>query len=74
MVAPGREPVSDALARVLADPELRERLGRAGERTAQNYDWERRIDALEQFLTDLARPRRVDLETGTVPDAQRAAG
>jgi GT2 family glycosyltransferase len=74
MVAADRESVSDALARVLADPELRERLGRAGEQTAQDYDWERRIDALEQFLADLARPRRVDLETGTVPDAQRAAG
>jgi len=74
MVAADRESVSDALARVLADPELRERLGRAGEQTAQNYDWERRIDALEKLLIDLARPRRVDLETGAVPDAQRAAG
>jgi glycosyltransferase involved in cell wall biosynthesis len=74
MVAPDRDSVCDALARVLSDPELRERLGRAGEETAQNYVWERRIDALEQFLTEVAQPKRLDLDTGSAPEAQRAAG
>jgi glycosyltransferase involved in cell wall biosynthesis len=74
MVAPDRDAVCDALARVLADPELRQRLGRAGEQTAQHYVWERRIDALEQFLTEVAQPGRVDLHAGSAPGAQRAAG
>jgi len=49
--------VSAAITRLLADPELRARLGEAGRRTAQNYAWERRIDQLEAFFTDVARPR-----------------
>ncbi|HEY4450073.1 MAG TPA: glycosyltransferase [Solirubrobacteraceae bacterium] len=65
--------VTAALARLLADPELRERLGRAGIETAQRYAWDRRIDALEAFLEAVARPSRVELDTGTVPAAQRAA-
>ncbi len=59
MPAPERDAVRDALARVLADPELRERLGRAGMETAQEYAWERRIDALEAFLEGVAAPRQV---------------
>ncbi len=59
MPAPERDAVRDALARVLGDPELRERLGRAGVETAQEYAWERRIDALEAFLEGVARPRQV---------------
>jgi GT2 family glycosyltransferase len=65
-----RASVGAALARVLAEPELRERLGRAGEETARNYAWSLRIDALEQFLQEVARPTRVDLDTGTVPAAR----
>jgi GT2 family glycosyltransferase len=42
--------VSAALARVLADPALRSRLGEAGVATAAGYEWERRIDTLEQAL------------------------
>ena len=57
--APERDAVRDALARVLGDPELRERLGRAGVETAQEYAWERRIDALEAFLEGVAAPRQV---------------
>jgi GT2 family glycosyltransferase len=56
-----RESVSQAIARLLADPALRERLGRAGIETTQEYAWERRIDALERFLEDVARPSRVEL-------------
>ena len=66
-----RDAVSDALARVLGDPELRERLGRAGEATAQDYSWERRIDALEQFLERVATPRRLELDGGAVPEPRR---
>jgi GT2 family glycosyltransferase len=49
------ESVRGALARVLSDPALRERLGRAGIETAKDYAWERRIDELEAFLERVAR-------------------
>jgi GT2 family glycosyltransferase len=52
-----RDAVSEALARLLGDAELRERVGRAGMETAAQYAWERRIDALEAFLEGVARPR-----------------
>nr|MDQ3850997.1 glycosyltransferase [Actinomycetota bacterium] len=45
--------VRGAIQRLLADPALRERLGAAGRRTAQDYAWEKRIDALEGFLDGL---------------------
>lgn len=73
MAEPERDSVGAALARVLVDSALRERLGRAGEQTAKSYAWERRIDALEGFLEDVARPRRVRLDSGAMPEAQRAA-
>jgi glycosyltransferase involved in cell wall biosynthesis len=50
------ESVSGAIARLLGDPALRERLGRAGMETAQEYAWERRIDELEGFLGRVADP------------------
>ena len=56
MPAPSPEAVGAALARLLSDPELRERLGRAGIETAGDYAWERRIDALEGFLEGVAAP------------------
>jgi GT2 family glycosyltransferase len=49
--------VAGALVRLLDDRGLRERLGEAGARTAQDYAWERRIDDLEGFLEGVARPR-----------------
>jgi glycosyltransferase involved in cell wall biosynthesis len=55
------EAVGAALARLLDDPALRERLGRAGIETAKDYAWELRIDALEAFLDEVARPTRVAL-------------
>jgi GT2 family glycosyltransferase len=51
--------VSDALARLLSDSALRERLGEAGIATAALYAWERRIDALERFLESVAAGRRI---------------
>ncbi len=49
--------VSGAIARLLADAQLRGRLGAAGIETARQYAWSLRIDALEAFLTDIATPR-----------------
>ena len=74
MVEPNTRAVSAALGRLLDDSELRERLGRAGIETAREYAWEKRIDALEEFLEEVARPTRVDLDGGTVPEAQRTPG
>ena len=84
MTEPDRASVSAALARALTDPPLRERLGRAGVQTASEYGWGRRIDALEEFLEEVARPTRVDpdrdaapraqTDSDTVPHAQRTAG
>jgi glycosyltransferase involved in cell wall biosynthesis len=45
--------VAAALGRVLADPDLRRRLGEAGRATAARYDWATRIDALERFLSGI---------------------
>jgi GT2 family glycosyltransferase/glycosyltransferase involved in cell wall biosynthesis len=53
--------VAGALERMLADPELRAELGRAGIETAQEYAWERRIDALEEFFEGVAGSRRMAL-------------
>lgn len=62
MPEPGVASVSAALARLLSDSDLRERLGRAGIDTAADYAWERRIDALETFLEEIASPRRLQLD------------
>ncbi|HEV2945077.1 MAG TPA: glycosyltransferase, partial [Solirubrobacteraceae bacterium] len=74
MPEPNPLAVSAALAQLLADPDLRQRMGRAGIDTAKDYAWERRIDALEEFLTEVALPRQVDLGAGNAPAAQRTAG
>jgi GT2 family glycosyltransferase len=59
MPEPTPAAVSAAIQRLLDDPGLRETLGRAGIDTAAAYAWERRIDALEEFLAEVARPRAV---------------
>jgi GT2 family glycosyltransferase/glycosyltransferase involved in cell wall biosynthesis len=74
MPEPDRDSVTAALARVLNDPQLRERLGRAGEETAKQYAWERRIDALVAFLEELARPTRVVLDGAAVPEGSQPVG
>jgi glycosyltransferase involved in cell wall biosynthesis len=63
--------VRDAIARLLGDPELRARLGRAGIETAADYAWERRIDALEAFYRGVAEDG--SLARGAPQDAGRAA-
>ena len=67
-----RDSVRSALERLLSDASLRERLGEAGARTASDYAWDRRIDALVDFLEEVARPRRVNLGSGTVPEPRPA--
>ena len=62
-----------ALARVLGDAELRARLGADGIETARDYAWPRRIDALEAFLAEVARPRRIEPSTDVVPELRRVA-
>jgi glycosyltransferase involved in cell wall biosynthesis len=74
LIVDGRvETVTAALARLLADPPLRQRLGAAAIATARDYAWERRIDTLEAFLADVATPRRIDLETIATPEIRRAS-
>jgi GT2 family glycosyltransferase len=63
-----RDAVSAALAKLLADGELRERVGRAGIDTAARYAWERRIDALEAFLEDVATPSETVSASEVVPE------
>ena len=59
--------VAAALQRLLADPELRARLGRAGIETASEYAWEKRIDALERFYRGAAASRRMALHGEVEP-------
>jgi GT2 family glycosyltransferase len=68
MPEPNPGAVSAALARLLADPELRALLGRAGLQTAQEYAWERRIDALEEFFQRVAASRRMALAGELAPE------
>jgi glycosyltransferase involved in cell wall biosynthesis len=56
--------VAAAIERLLRDPELRERLGTEGRRTAHAYGWERRIDELERFYLELARGGAVTQVSG----------
>ncbi len=71
MPEPDTALVSAALARLLGDAELRERVGRAGIETAGKYAWELRIDALEAFLEEVAQPRRIAVSTEVVPEPRR---
>jgi GT2 family glycosyltransferase/glycosyltransferase involved in cell wall biosynthesis len=72
MPDPDVRSVAGALTRLLADPELRTRLGRAGIETAGDYAWERRIDALEDFYARVARSR--SMARGWEPPAREGAG
>jgi GT2 family glycosyltransferase len=74
MPEPSVEAVGSALARLLGDPGLRERLGRAGIETAQDYAWELRIDALEHFLEAVALPSRIELASDGAAERQQTLG
>jgi glycosyltransferase involved in cell wall biosynthesis len=64
--------VAGAVQRLLADPELRTRLGQAGITTAAEYHWSKRIDQLERFLEAAAQPRRTEASSDAVPELRRA--
>ena len=59
--------VAASISRLLADSTLRSRIGQAGVRTAAAYDWDTRIDALQRFMYEIARPRKIEPSTGSVP-------
>jgi GT2 family glycosyltransferase/glycosyltransferase involved in cell wall biosynthesis len=59
MPEPDPRAVAAALQRLLDDPQLRAQLGSAGIETAQDYAWEKRIDALEGFFERVAASGRM---------------
>jgi GT2 family glycosyltransferase len=69
----GADAVATAIRRVLDDGALRRRLVQGGLRTAAQYGWDERIDALEAFLEDVATPHRVQLERIATPAAVKPA-
>jgi GT2 family glycosyltransferase len=69
MPEPTVEAVSGAIASLLADPQLRARLGEAGRVTAQDYTWERRIDELEAFLDAVATDPAPQVPAASPPSA-----
>ena len=72
MPAPNAAEVAVAIGRLLNDPDMRDRLGQAGIATAAEYDWSRRLDALEAFLVEIAKPREVEPSTSAVPQVRLA--
>ncbi|MHB8689913.1 MAG: glycosyltransferase [Solirubrobacteraceae bacterium] len=72
MPDPGQAAVTAALQRVLDDPGLRQRFAAAGLETASDYAWPLRLDALEEFLTELAEPRKIAPSTDAVPLVRKA--
>jgi GT2 family glycosyltransferase len=52
---PSIEAVAAAMQTLLSNPDLRHRLATSGMRTAGDYAWPKRIDALERFLDGIAR-------------------
>jgi glycosyltransferase involved in cell wall biosynthesis len=68
MPEPNPAAVGAALARLLGDPQLRAELGRAGVATAQDYAWEKRIDALEAFFRRVAASGRMAVSGERAPE------
>jgi GT2 family glycosyltransferase/glycosyltransferase involved in cell wall biosynthesis len=73
MPEPNPSAVGAALARLLDDQQLRERLGRAGIETAQEYAWERRIDVLEAFFERVAAAGRMAVAGELAPPLATAS-
>ncbi len=67
MPEPRAAAVAQAIRRLLADPDLRARLGQAGIATARAYAWAPRIEALERFMLEIAQPRKIEPSTSAVP-------
>jgi GT2 family glycosyltransferase len=62
--------VAAAISRLLGDPGLRSRLAQAAIATAGEHAWGPRIDALERFLFEIARPRRIVPSSDAVPGSR----
>jgi len=54
------EALAGALARILRDPALRDRLGRQARGFAEAFSWDATADAMESFLTRVVRESRSD--------------
>lgn len=50
--------LAERMGWILADAELRERLGRGARQFAERYTWPRAATAMEEFLVDAARARK----------------
>jgi glycosyltransferase involved in cell wall biosynthesis len=48
------------VGRLLADPDLRARIGDAGRRTAERYAWEPLIGQLDSFMAGVAGAARAE--------------
>ncbi len=68
MVEPDAASVAAGIERVLSDGALRERLVAGGLETVREYAWERRIEQLEAFLSDVADHRPAF--SGALPGAR----
>ncbi len=73
MPEPSPAAVGAALARLLGDSQLRAELGRAGVATAQDYAWEKRIDALEAFFERVAASGRMAVAGELAPESGSSA-
>jgi glycosyltransferase involved in cell wall biosynthesis/GT2 family glycosyltransferase len=60
MVEDRPEAVAAAIGRLLADPDLRARIGDAGRRTAERYAWEPLIGQLDSFMAGVAGAARAE--------------
>jgi GT2 family glycosyltransferase len=72
MPEPTPDSVSAAIGLLLENEALREKLGLAGIRTAEEYAWSKRIDKLEKYLETVSTPRSGALAKEEVPDVQGA--
>lgn len=52
------EALAQAIARLLVDPALRDRMGRQARRFAEGFSWDASADAMESFLTRVVRKSR----------------
>jgi GT2 family glycosyltransferase len=71
MPEPHPSAVATDVSRLLADPAVQSRLSQAGIATAREYAWGPRIDALERFMFEIARPRKTATTTAAAPETDR---
>ncbi|HEY2180643.1 MAG TPA: glycosyltransferase [Solirubrobacteraceae bacterium] len=73
MPEPTPAAVGSALRRLLDDRDMRDELGRAGIETAQDYAWDKRIDALERFFQRVAASARMAVAGELAPERTSSA-